>query len=282
MTSFVNALNRREYARAYSYWEPGSQVPPFDQFQRGYMDTASVALKVGTVGGNAGAGQFYYAVPVTLIATMADHSTQTYVGCYVLHLSNPGIQGTPPFQPLAIQSATVNQVTGAANTTALMAHACDRWGAPPIPAPNPNAPDAQRYRDDRSGPVLVLQSLFNAVNRQEYLRAYSYWEPGAQKLAYDQFQQGYANTQSVKLTTGAVASDAGAGQFHYAVPVTLVALTTDGRTRTFVGCYVLHLANPGIQGVPPFQPLGITAATVKQVAQGSNTAALMKQSCQNL
>jgi hypothetical protein len=277
MISLVNALNRKEYVRAYSYWEPGALSHTFDQFQQGYMDTVSVRLRLGTVGGSAGAGQFYYTVPTTLIARMTDNSTKIYVGCYVLHLANPSIQGTPPFQPLAIQSADVKQVANNANTRALMAQACAKWGNPPAP-PTPGAPG---YRDDRSGPVRVLQSLYNAINRAEYLRAYSYWEPGALSRTFDQFQQGYSNTQSVKLTTGRVTSDAGAGQFYYSVPVTLVAFTKDNKTQTFVGCYQLHLANPSIQGTPPFQPLGIRSATIQQVANGANTMALMRHTCQS-
>ena len=58
------------------------------------------------------------------------------------------------------------------------------------------------YLDDRSGPVEVLASLFNAVNRKEYVRAYSYWENAGtnpEVAPFDQFQKGYAETESVQL-----------------------------------------------------------------------------------
>ena len=279
LDSFVSALNRREYARAYSYWEAGSQVPSFDQFQQGYADTTSVALSLGTVGGSAGAGQFYNSVPVTLIARLRNGRTQTYVGCYVTHLANPATQGQPPFQAMGIQSASVQAVKAGSDIAALMDHVCDQWAAPPLPTPNPKAPQTQLYRDDRSGPVQVLQSLFNAVNRAEYVRAYSYWEPGAEPLNYDRFARGYADTQWVKLTTGRVSSDAGAGQLYYAVPVTLAARTKRGINQLYVGCYRLHLANPAIQTEPPFQSMSIVAATVRQVARYANTALLMRRAC---
>src|SRR4029453_3463083 len=110
-------------------------------------------------------------------------------------------------------------------------------------------------------------SWANALNRKEYLRAYSYWEPNAaQLLAFDTFQQGYDGTQSVQITIGSVTAGAAAGNLYYSVPTTLVAQTTGGATQTFVGCYVLHLGQPANQDTPPFQPLAIQSANVRQVS----------------
>jgi hypothetical protein len=63
------------------------------------------------------------------------------------------------------------------------------------------------------------------------------------------------------------------------VPVTLRVETTGGETQTFVGCYALHLSNPGIQVDPPFVPLGIRAADIQPVATGADPAALMANAC---
>jgi hypothetical protein len=57
---------------------------------------------------------------------------------------------------------------------------------------------------------------------------------------------------------------------------------TAGGPQTFVGCYILHLANPGIQAAPPYQPLSIHSGSLAQVAASANTAALMQQACQSL
>jgi hypothetical protein len=285
LQSYFNAINRKEYARAYSYWESGSQVGGFPQFEAGFTTTQSVVLTTGAVGGNAGAGQRYFIVPVTLQSTTSS-GNQTFVGCYVLHLSVPAIQAAPPFHPLGIASAHILQVTSGANADAPRAQACAAAGWPGAGfvtiTPTPGAPEsgAAFYIDDRNGPLEVLQSLFNAINRQEYARAYDYWESSAQLAPFATFQQGYANTQSVQWTYGPVTSDAGAGQFYYSVPVTLKAQATGG-LQTFVGCYILHLSNPGIQAAPPYQPLGIRAGNLSQVANNANTTALMQQACQN-
>jgi hypothetical protein len=141
------------------------------------------------------------------------------------------------------------------------------------------------YLDDRSDPISTLRSLFNAINRKEYARAYSYWQnPGASPDVppFPQFQQGYQDTASVDATFGSVVSNAGAGQMYYNVPVALKVQTTRGQTQTFVGCYTLHLAQPAIQATPPFEPLGIKSAVVKQVANNADLSALLSAACQNV
>ena len=284
MTSFANAINQHQYLRAYSYWRSGAQgLPNFDAYEIGYTTTASVDISFGTITGDAGAGQLHYSVPTKLVSHMTDNSVQTYVGCYILHLSQPAIQDTPPFVGLSINSATVSAVASNADTATLLGQACSANPGGPLqvtPAPAPGDISAARYLDDRGDAVQVLRSLYNAVNRQEYLRAYSYWESGAQGLpTYAQFKQGYADTAAVTLTVGTATEDAGAGQRYWAVPVTLVSRTTANVTQTYVGCYTLHLGLPDAQGVPPYQPIGIRSATNKLVANDADTATLMKTAC---
>ncbi len=284
LNSYFNAINRREYARAYGYWKSGSSVGAFANFQAGYANTDSVTLTTGAVGGSFGAGQMYYVVPVTLQALNTNSTTQTFVGCYVLHLSQPGFQAEPPFRPLGLQSAKIKEVTGGANADTLRSQACAEAGqgatTPVSISTTPGAPEsgAAFYIDNRSGPLEVVQSLINALNRKEYARAYGYWQANSQPSTFAQFQQGYAQTQSVTWSFGAVTSDAGAGQFFYNVPVTLKSQTTGG-LQTFVGCYTLHLSNPGFQVEPPYQPIGLRAGSLTLVAYNANTAALMQTAC---
>jgi hypothetical protein len=291
MTSYVNALNRHEYVRAYSYWQPAAAartLPPYPQFAAGYDKTASVKLTIGQIRGDVGAGQLYYIVPLVMIAQTTSGTTQTFSACYSLHLARPEIQAVEPFLPLAIEAATVRQVANGSDMSGLLLSACQGTQAgigsplPPTPVPNPADISAARYVDNRSSAVEVLRSLFNAINRKEYARAYWYWEtPGAQAQigTLDQFQQGYAQTAAVQLATGAVTTGAAAGNLYFSVPTTLVATTTAGATQTFVGCYVLHLGQPATQGVPPFQPIAIQSGKLQQVANTANTAQLMAQAC---
>ena len=139
LRSLFNAINRHEYLRAYSYWQnPGASgnLPSFDQFQKGYENTASVDLTTGTVTPDAGAGQIYYSVPAVLKSETTDGKQQTFAGCYTLHLAQPAIQATPPFEPLGIRSGDLSQVANDANTVDLLASACSQSGATnPQPTP---------------------------------------------------------------------------------------------------------------------------------------------------
>jgi hypothetical protein len=284
--SYYNAINRHEYLRAYSYWQDQTQLPSFDQFAQGYQDTASVQVSLGAIGLSVGAGQTYYTVPVLLKSETTGGDQQTYSGCYTMHLGLPSAQAVPPYQGLGFQTADVKQAAGGANDSDLLAHACDatnqQHGTELLqqnPLTDTSDISAPNYLDDRSDAVLVLRSLFNAINNHEYLRAYSYWQDKTQVPSFDQFQKGYENTASVDLTTGTVSSDAGAGQVYYSVPVVLKSETTAGEQQTFAGCYTLHLAQPAIQATPPFEPLGIRSGDLSQVANNANTADLLANAC---
>jgi hypothetical protein len=138
------------------------------------------------------------------------------------------------------------------------------------------------YQDDRSTPEAVIGSFYDAINKREYARAYSYWELGAasRELApFDEFQHGYADTTSVDVTLGDVRTGVGAGQLYFTVPVTLQSTHSDGSMQTFVGCYTLHLGRPQLQAVPPFLPLSIQRASIQEVDPAADTDALMLQSC---
>jgi hypothetical protein len=127
INSYYDAVNKREYARAYSYWEPSAaerELPEFHEFANGYADTSSIQVTLGMIGSGVGAGQLYFSVPVTLVAFMSDGSIQTFVGCYTLHLGRPQLQAEPPFQPMAIQHASISLVNNDAPTSDLMTDAC--------------------------------------------------------------------------------------------------------------------------------------------------------------
>lgn len=278
LTSFYNAINRKEYARAYSYWQAGAaELPPYQAFEQGYASTSAVQVGFGLITGDSGAGQSRYSVPVR-ITSQTTSGEQYFVGCYVLHLASPAAQATLPFRPLAIESAMVAQKDAPATAGALD-QACQNMGSPVPPATESGAIDQSVYLDNTSDPVEVLRSFYNAINRREYTRAYSYWQDQSGLAPLPAFSEGYSTTESVTLATGEVQSDAGAGQLNYRVPVTIESHMNDGSSQTFAGCYTLHLGSPPIQS-PPFKPLGITAASIQQVAAGENPTDVMNRNCQ--
>ena len=279
--SYYDAIARHQYLRAYGYWETSSTLPTYDAFAKGFADTSTAQVELGTVGGGAGAGQLYWSVPAAVFSTTGA-GTQSFVGCYTLHLARPEIQTAPPFRGIAIQVGQLSAVATPAAARAGLTSACGTANATPLPWGAPGTGiDATRYIDDRSAGEEEIRSYYNAVNRKEYSRAYSYWEPGAPGLsAFGTFADGYANTKSVTLATKPGTSDAGAGQLYYSVPAVITASNVDGSTTIFAGCYKLHLGSPNAQATPPFQPLGIQSAKVTQAASGANANDLLNTACQ--
>jgi hypothetical protein len=278
--SYYDAIGRRQYLRAYSYWEPSTTLPTFDVFAKGFDATTAVQVELGTVGGSPGAGQLYWSVPAVVLSTTTA-GPQAFVGCYTVHLARPEIQTAPPFKPMAIQSGQLQSAATATAARAAMPSACGSANATPLPwGASGTGIDAARYIDDRSAGEEEIRSYYNAVNRKEYSRAYSYWEPGASQLApFAAFASGYANTMSVTLATKPGTVGVGAGQTYYTMPAVVTASNTDGSTTVFAGCYTLHLGSPNAQATPPFQPLGIQSARITQAASGANASDLLNSAC---
>jgi len=280
ISSYYDAINKRQYLRAYSYWETSDSLPPYATFAQGFANTTDVQVELGTVGGSAGAGQLYWSVPAAVFSTTTA-GAQSFVGCYTAHLARPELQAAPPFKPLSIQAGQLSAVATAAAARAALSTACGTANATPLPwGTSAGGIDAANYVDDRSAGEAVIRSYYNAVNRKEYTRAYGYWESGASQLpAFTPFQAGYANTKSVTLLTKPGTIGAGAGQTYYSVPAVITASNTDGTTTIFAGCYTLHLGSPNAQATPPFQPLAIQSARITQAASGWNTSDLLNSAC---
>ena len=113
-------------------------------------------------------------------------------------------------------------------------------------------------------------SLYNAVNRQEYLRAHSYFAP---RTAPDlsAFREDYATTQSVRLRHGEVIAEGAAGTLLFAVPVAIEAVTTEG-SAVYTGCYRLSQVQPAAQELPPFRPIGIDSGQLSESDTAFDTA----------
>ena len=217
LASFYNAVDRQEYQRAYGYWE--SPPSSYDDFVRGYQDTASVRLIVEPPTRIEGAaGSLYAQVPTVLIATKRDGSQQIFAGCYTTRASNVGPQ---PF-PWRINQASVAPAAGV-GVAALLLGACP-------------AQPALAY-DKRDTPVDLLASYYSAINLQDYRRAYAYWE--SPPSSYDDFARGYQDTASVRLIVEPPTRIEGAaGSLYARTPTVLLATNRDGSQHTFAGCYV--------------------------------------------
>ena len=109
---YYAAINARDYARARGLWASNGAASGQTtlQFADGFARTQGVSVEVGAPGAeDAGAGQRYIEVPVSLSATQADGSTKRYAGRYVLHRTV--VDGaTPDQRAWRIQSADLGEV----------------------------------------------------------------------------------------------------------------------------------------------------------------------------
>ncbi|KFB10272.1 DUF1176 domain-containing protein [Nitratireductor basaltis] len=110
------------------------------------------------------------------------------------------------------------------------------------------------FLDNRSTPQTLVESLYNAINRREYSRAFSYFEtpPAAD---FQTYAQGFEGTERVDLHTGKAVIAEKDGTRIYHLPAAIAAHQEDGSSRLFAGCYEIAAASEGEN----FQPLRITS-----------------------
>lgn len=284
IASLYNAINRKEYLRAYNYWaNPSTSQGSFTSFSNGYKDTASVNLVFGQITGDAGAGQLYYTVPVILKATAKNGTHANYAACYIVHQAQPANFGEPPFSPMGIDRGSAKPSSLTSSDANTLATACNGYptGGESVPTSGTNLNiDKSNFLDNRSGPLETVSSFLNALNLKQYVRAYYYYQnPSTYPGPFDPYAAGYSNTDVIKATFGTVQSEGAAGSLYFKVPLAMKVLTNSSTTQTFVGCYTLRLVQPAVQAAPPFQPMGIIASKFTQVANGTDVAPLLSTAC---
>ncbi len=126
----------------------------------------------------------------------------------------------------------------------------------------PSFAQETRYIDDRSDAASLVRSLYNAINRKEFARAWDYFGDTKPASDFDSFVKGYEGTQAVKVITGAVSSEGAAGSTFFSVPVAIAATGADGQENVFAGCYTARLVNPQLQE-QNFQPLHLEKGALK-------------------
>ena len=235
---YFYAINQRDYARAYGIWERrgAASGQTFEEFAQGYADTGQVSVLLGTPSLQGTGARRQVVVPVTLIsiANLPDYtqSVQRYQGTYILRPA---------------------EASGASGWEIAVAGVAEGAAAPLPPV-------------DVADPTTLLRSYFDAINRREFARAYSYWNHLGQssQQSFAQFEQGFATTKQVKVDLGTPQENAGAGNVWADVPVTIVATQDDGSTRVDTATYTAHRAN-----IPPFDQLGWRIEGAKVTGTGS-------------
>lgn len=104
--SFYNAINRKEYARAFGYYAADAMATPFDTFSAGFEMTETVKIELGKATTEGAAGSTYWSLPLAIQSVLSDAKEEVFSGCYTIRLANPAIQGVP-FVPMSIMQGTL-------------------------------------------------------------------------------------------------------------------------------------------------------------------------------
>ena len=284
IVSYYNALNRGEYLRAYNYWiNPSGTQGSFSKFASGYKDTSRVDLVFGSITSGTSAGLIYYTIPVLLKATAINGVRANWAACYVIHQARPENFSLPPFNPMGIIWGSAQAYEPSVGDASALSTACSVYpnnGPAVAISRNPLNVDKTNFLDDRSGPLETVTSLLNALNRKEYVRAYGYYQnPSVYPGSYYPYAMGYADTATITAVFGTSQSQVAAGNPYYKQPLAMRVQKTDASIQTFVGCYILQLAQPAGQSAPPFQPMGITAGKFNVVDNNVDVNKLLPAAC---
>jgi|SRR5215510_4112253 len=117
LSSYYNAINLRDFRRAYRYWE--SNPSSYEQFERGFADTDRVRFLIEPPPRIEGAaGSSFAEIPTIIIATTRSGNERVFAGCYTLRKSNVRDTGW------RIYRAEVSQVPSTARVSRLLAQSC--------------------------------------------------------------------------------------------------------------------------------------------------------------
>jgi hypothetical protein len=120
LAALYDAINRKDYARGYGYWEQPPSGKTLAQWTAGYANTASVLVGVRPpLNIEGAAGSQYASLPIVLLATDKDSSKHAFDGCYVARRVNPAISGKPD-AGWRIYSGTLNNAPGNAASATLV------------------------------------------------------------------------------------------------------------------------------------------------------------------
>jgi hypothetical protein len=127
------------------------------------------------------------------------------------------------------------------------------------------------YLDDRSTPVQLVLSYFNAIDRGEYARAHGYFGP-EDAPGYDGWQFHFDDVVTTEVSFGQMAQEGAAGSIYYQLPVTVDFEHAEGDHHVERGCINMRWISPANQERPPFQPMYIISADLETASEAPSFA----------
>lgn len=117
LASYYDAINTRDYRRAYGFWE--SPQTSYERFVAGFADTDRVRLLVEPPARREGAaGSVYAEITTIVVASTRAGSERVFAGCYVLRKSNVRDSGW------RIYRADISTMPAGARVSRMLSHGC--------------------------------------------------------------------------------------------------------------------------------------------------------------
>ena len=107
------------------------------------------------------------------------------------------------------------------------------------------------YLDNRSTPQSLVASYFNALNRNEFARAWAYWNNRIEGTNFEDFVEGFTSINDIGFKMGKPVSEGAAGSTFTQIPLVVEYRDEDDWRQTYRGCFLVRIATPNIQS-PPF------------------------------
>ena len=278
--SYFNAIRQHLLPMAYYFWNDDSTLAgSYEAFALAHSAIKPDAISILKMGSSGAAGSIYTTVGLTLKGTKAGVATD-WAGCYTIRTPDQGIFDSKEYHPRHFIAGGLIEIPASESPKAAMETACAGvdFGLLEVSIPNSDnvgLVDSKYYIDSRSNPVAIIYSFWNAINRQEYARAYSYFEaPAIFPGPYLTFKAGYLDTINVSGGITPPVKLAATGNWYWKVPITLNAETKSGGQQAFVGCYIVHQSDPELYLSPPFNPIGIQKARFEAISLTADPASI--------
>jgi len=245
IASYYNAITLRDYTRAYNYWEghPPANAT-YAQFVQGFTGVQSVrALARLPLTVEGAAGTLYVSVPVVLLSTLQTGAQQIFAGCFQLSKPNMPV-GNPPVidSNWHLNSAVLSAATSVDFVQAV--NACTRVESFPTAG----------QIENRTTPIDLINSYYDAIAAKNYTRAFNYWQGGAPGQTFAQFSQGFAATSEIGVIVALDFQIGAAGGSTYAASPLLILSKANGVQQYFVGCVVARQSNVPAGNPPVIDP----------------------------
>ncbi len=289
--SYFNAIRRTLLPMAYYFWNNDPALAgPYESFAQTHADLKPEEITFVKAGTSGAAGSVYSTLGL-IVKGLKGIVPYTWVGCYTIRTPNPALFDSKEYTPRHFTAGRLIEIPAGetANTALETACASVDFGMLEVTISNSDSTesvDAKYYIDSRSDPVALISSFWNALNRQEYARAYSYFEaPAIFPGPYSTFKAGYLDTMNVSGSIPPPEKLAATGNWYWRVPVSMKAETKSGVQQAFVGCYVIHQSDPALYVSPPFKPMGIQKAHFEALSISTDAAtsqAALSSACDGL